>query len=395
MSAQSDLWTDDYLDSMRLMGDPAADQAIAAVFAESGQQAQAVVNVVESLVRNSEPTPQNLPPALHGYLEMTSRVPPPVLPRVKLGEDAFAEHGPEILCLLGCYSLPAAYGARRGAQVLVRTGQLTERAHHRLMVTSQMVLDVMGPGGLALGGRGIRTAQKVRLMHAAVRHLLVNSKRTPWDTADLGVPINQEDLAGTLMTFSYQIMDGLAQLGLALKPEEQEAYLDSWKAVGHLMGVHPTLIPQTMADAKILTDTIERRQIAASPEGRQLAQALLEMMNHASPRFAHGIPPAIMRRLLPEAVADFLGIPHSTMHKWAVSLLVGLAKSIDTFTSRRKHRTVVFRFLTMHLLQWMVTLNLGRPARFEIPLELSNQWNVPPMREGDGVPVPKPAETKT
>jgi hypothetical protein len=395
MSAQRDLWTDAYLDSMRQLGDPDADQAIAAVFAESNQQAQSVLNVIESLVKNAEPTPQNLPPALHGYLAMTSRVPPPVLPRIKMGEDAFAEHGPEILCLLGCYSLPAAYGARRGAQVLVRTGQLTQRTHQRLMVTSQMVLDVMGPGGLALGGRGIRTAQKVRLMHAAIRHLLIHSTRTPWDLADLGVPINQEDLAGTLMTFSYQIMDGLTQLGLPLKPDEQEAYLDSWKAVGHLMGLHPTMIPQNIADAKILTDTIERRQIAASPEGKQLAQALLQMMDHASPRFAHGIPPAIMRQLLPATVSDFLGIPQSTVHKWVVRSMIGVARLIDKFTAARKHRTIVFRFLTMHLLQWMVTLNLGRPARFVIPLELSTLWNVQPAPPGDGVPVPAVTEAKT
>jgi len=272
----------------------------------------------------------------------------------------------------------------------VRTGQLTDRAHHRLMVTSQMVLDVMGPGGLAAGGHGIRSAQKVRLMHAAIRHLLLNSTRTPWDLAELGVPINQEDLAGTLMTFSSQIMDGLDRLGLPLKPEEQEAYLDSWKAVGHLMGVHPTLIPHTIADAKILTATIERRQIAPSPEGKQLAQALLQMMDHASPRFAHGIPPAIMRSLLPPDVSDFLGIPKSTVHKWVVSAMIGTARLIDQFTARRQHRTIVFRFLTMHLLQWMVTLNLGRPARFEIPTTLSQKWNVQPAPPGDGVPIPKP-----
>lgn len=390
MSAQSDLWTDAYLDEMRKLGDPEADRAIATLFAESGQQARAVAGVIESLVRNAEPTPENLPPQLHAYLEMTSRVPPPVLPSVKLGEDAFAEHGPEILCLLGCYSLPAAYGARKGAQVLYRTGQLTERAHHRLMVTSQMVLDVMRPGGLAAGGRGIRTAQKVRLMHAAVRHLLLHTANAPWDIAELGMPINQEDLAGTLMTFSWQIMDGLAQLGLPLSADEQQAYLESWQAVGHLMGVHPTLIPATIADAKILTDTIERRQIAASPEGKALAQALLQMMDHASPRFAHGIPPAIMRELLPPNVADFLGIPQSTVHKWVLKSMIGLARAIDTFTAKRKHRTVVFRWVTVHLLQWMVTLNLGRPARFEIPLELSNLWNIDPAPKGDGVPVPKP-----
>jgi hypothetical protein len=341
-------------------------------------------------VRNAEPTPENLPPQLHAYLDMTSRVPPPVLPHVKTGENVFAEHGPEILCLLGCYSLPAAYGARRGAQVLYRTGQLTQRAHQRLMVTSQMVLDVMGPGGLTARGRGIRTAQKVRLMHAAIRHLLLHDPRTPWDQADLGLPINQEDLAGTLMTFSYQILDGLNSLGLALKPDEQQAYLESWQAVGHLMGVRPELIPRTMADAKILTDTIERRQIAASMEGKALAQALLQMMDHASPRFAHGIPPAMMRALLPPHVADFLGIPKSTTHKWVLKAMVGCARLIDRFTAQRKHRTIVFRFLAMHLIQWMVTLNLGRPARFEIPLELSQLWNVDPAPKGDGTPIPKP-----
>jgi len=215
VSAESDLWTDAYLDAARTVGDPEADLAIATLFAESGQQARVIAGVIESLVRNAEPTPENLPPQLHAYLEMTSRVPPPVLPHVKTGENVFAEHGPEILCLLGCYSLPAAYGARRGAQVLYRTGQLTERAHHRLMVTSQMVLDVMGPGGLTARGRGIRTAQKVRLMHAAIRHLLLHDPHTPWDTADLGVPINQEDLAGTLMTFSYQILDGLNSSGIS------------------------------------------------------------------------------------------------------------------------------------------------------------------------------------
>jgi hypothetical protein len=156
------------------------------------------------------------------------------------------------------------------------------------------------------------------------------------------------------------------------------------------MGVHPTLIPHTIADAKILTATIERRQIAASPEGQQLTAALLQMMNHASPPFARGIPPAIMRALLPPNVSDFLGVPHSTVHKWVVSLMIGTARAIDKFTARREHRTVVFRFLTMHILQWMVTLNLGRPARFEIPTTLVAKWNVDPAPAGDGVPVPKP-----
>jgi hypothetical protein len=78
-----------------------------------------------------------------------------------------------------------------------------------------------------------------------------------------------------------------------------------------------------------------------------------------------------------------------------IKSLIGFARAIDNFTGRRKHRTVVFRWMTLHILQWMVTLNLGRPARFEIPLELSNLWNIDPAPKGDGVPLPKPTETKT
>ena len=389
MAAQSDLWTNAFLDEMRTIGDPEADQAMAVVFEEGGRQAQAVLDVIESLVKNSDPTPDNLPRALHAYLEKTSRVPPPVLPNVKLGEDAFADHGPEIFCLLACYSLPAAYGARKGAQVLARTGQITERAHQRLMLTSQMVLDVMRPGGLAANGRGIRTAQKVRLMHAAVRHLLLNSTRSAWDLNDFGFPINQEDMAGTLMTFSYHILHGLDQLGLPFTPEEQEAYLQSWQAVGHLMGVRPELIPRTVADAKQLTAIIEARQIAPSPEGKQLLQATLQMMDHASPKFTHGIPPAVMRYLLPPNVSDFLAVPHSTVHKWVLATMIGFARTIDTLTRRRRWRAAVFRTVTVHLVQWMLDLELGRPARFEIPLELATAWNVKPS-QGPGIPVPKP-----
>ncbi len=389
MSAQSDRWTDAFLDDMRQQGDPLADQAIQALHDETPQR-QAIVDVIESLVRNDAPTPENLPPALHAYLAATASVPPPVLPNVNLGEQVFAAHGPEILCLLGCYSLPAAYAARKGVQVLHRTGQLTRRANHRLMLTSQMVLDVMSPGGMAAGGRGIRSAQKVRLMHAAVRHLLLFHSNNTWDTKELGVPINQEDLAGTLMTFSFHIMHGLDTLGLSLTGEEKEAYLQSWQAVAHLMGLRPEMIPGTVADAERLTGIIERRQIAPSPEGRELLQALLEVMDAASPRFAHGVPPAIMRRLLPPGVADFLGVPKSSSHQWLLSVMICVARIVDRYTHRSNQRLKVFRFLTIHFIQWMITRDLGRPARFQIPLKFGKDWSLGPAPEGPGVPLAPP-----
>ena len=181
---------------------------------------------------------------------------------ITAGQDVFQELGPEILLILGCYSLPAAYAATRGARVLGQTGFLSEDTDRRLAETSQMVLDVMSTGGLTPTGRGVRAAEKVRLMHAAIRHLIVGRTDQPWDQAENGLPINQEDLAATLMTFSYLVVDGLRKLGFSVTAGEAEDYLEAWKLVGRLMGVLPELIPANFAEAKTLTERIEQRQIA-------------------------------------------------------------------------------------------------------------------------------------
>src|SRR5439155_16091528 len=111
------------------------------------------------------------------------------------GENVFAAYGPEILMVLGLYAIPAAYAARRGVQVLHRTAYFQRRPMRRVWETTQFVVDVMSGGGLGPDGLGLRTAQKVRLMHAAIRHFLLNDRDRPWDQAELGIPINQEDLA--------------------------------------------------------------------------------------------------------------------------------------------------------------------------------------------------------
>ena len=94
---------------------------------------------------------------------------------------------------LACASLPACYAARRGVQLLSLTARLQSDPVRRIGETAQLTLDGMAPGGLVPGGRGVRDAQKVRLMHAAVRHLVRDS-----DVYDpeWGVPINQEDSRG-------------------------------------------------------------------------------------------------------------------------------------------------------------------------------------------------------
>lgn len=279
--------------------------------------------------------------------------------------------------VLGFYSLPSAYAAKKGVQVLYRTAYLTKRPVRRVLETTQMVIDVMSPGGLGPDGRGVRVAQKVRLMHAAVRHLLRADPALPWDDA-LGVPINQEDLAGTLMTFSYVVYDGLRKLGIELDEGEQEAYLYAFRRVGELMGVDADLLPATMADAAALTRAIFTRQAAPCPEGKAMMEALLEGLGGMLP--VAGLAPSAARFFLADVpftdvdVPDVLGIPPANWTEHLLSwearfggLVHGLA---DGVMSGR-----ILRWASQDMVKVFVTAERGgtRPA-FAIPEHLSDLW---------------------
>ena len=52
-----------------------------------------------------------------------------------------------------------------------------------------------------------------------------------WDSAALGVPINQEDLAGTLATFAWLPLEALHRLGVRIPDEDRDAYVAAWGVV--------------------------------------------------------------------------------------------------------------------------------------------------------------------
>ena len=77
---------------------------------------------------------------------------------------------------LACASLPACYAARKGVQVLHLTARLQSDPVRRIGEPAQLVLGVIAPGAPSPAGGGVRDAQKVRIMHAAVRHLIAESE---------------------------------------------------------------------------------------------------------------------------------------------------------------------------------------------------------------------------
>lgn len=366
-------WTDQLLDDMRRQGDNAADDAVIAL--SEGNDLPRVQQLLDELVRNDDVPHAKLPREIQQYFANTANVPAPSREAARPGQELFREYGPEISMLLAFCSLPVAYSARKGVQVLYRTGYLAERPLRRVAQTAQMILDVMSREGLEAEGRGRRSAQKVRLMHATIRYRLQHDTKNPWPD-EYGVPINQEDLAGTLMTFSVAILRGLKKLHIEVSPEQAQSYLEVWNVVGRMMGVVETLIPTTVNDANQLADRIFDRQTKPSYEGRAMTTALQEAMKaRVLPPF-RGFVDAMFRYLLPPEVADGFGIAHRPLEEAMVEAGIDPARWLDDLLGGSVRRAL-FRDFSIQVLLALTFIEAGgRRTQFHVPRELCDAWQL-------------------
>lgn len=376
----SRIWTNGLLDDARREGDPIADAVVAELFRDG--RVEAVNALMRTLVENDGLPSELLPAAVRDYLSRTAAPPDIESRQVSLAEEVFGVLGPEILAVLGFYSLPADYAAKKGVQVLYRTGRLLTNPTRRVFETAQMVVDVMAPGGLGPEGRGVRSAQKVRLMHAAVRHLLSSDPKQPWQP-ELGTPINQEDLAGTLMSFGFLVLDGLQRLGAELEPEDRDAYFRAWMAIGKIMGIRDDLIPASIDEGRALTRLIHERQIAASPEGAMLARALVEGYQRLLPALLEGAPVSLIHFFLDsdpftgQNVAALLGLPPADWTRYVVELVVHVERFFGERNIQPSLEDQAVSYVSRHLIEGLLLAPRGgRRAPFLIPDGLQARWGI-------------------
>jgi hypothetical protein len=365
-------WDDTFLESMRQVGDPLADEVMAVVIRK--HEIATVNRIFRSLVENDDIVPDEMPPEVNKYLAETAVLPEWAdMALIEQGEKFFSLHWPTIVTLLFCASLPSAYAAWRGAQVLFLTTRLTERMHRRIFETAQFILNVMAPGAFSPHGKAIRSVQKVRLMHATIRHLIEHEPRwrSQWNM-EWGVPINQEDLAGTLMTFSTEVLVGMARFRIPIRRSEEHAFLHAWKVVGHIMGIQPNLLPIDPQDAYDLAETIFQRQRGPSEAGTVLTKALLDFMQMQAPgKLFDGMPATIIRHAVDKNVADMLAVPKSD---WTVVLLnieEALARLFERFLQRDARSSRLLERYSFAIVQEIVKLERGgKRTLFTIPSSL-------------------------
>jgi hypothetical protein len=347
-------------------GDPAADAAVAAL--GSSRAIWGANVLLAGSRRNADPLPRTLPRPVRELFAAGAELPPFVDRDAIARAQAWAQrHRVRIVVALFCAALPTAYAAARGAEVLVATGRMRGDLDQRVVETGRFVLDVLAPGGFAPDGAAVRSAQKVRLVHAAVRHHL-RKHGTPRGR----VPINQLELLGTLFCFSLTTCDAVARLGADVTEREAEDYYKLWRTVGWLMGIEPERLPARLAEARRLSARIAARELRPSPAGRELLRALVTAMeDHMPVPLLRPIPSALVRVLVDPNVADMFGGPRATAtaSSWATALL-GAGAAV----SRRGGRALDAALVPIGsaLIDLLMASKLrGRPSpRFEMPSSL-------------------------
>ena len=178
-------------------------------------------------------------------------------------------------------------------------------------------------------------------------------------------------MAGTLMTFSVVVLDGLERLGVQVSRDEQEAWLHAWRVVGHFLGVDESLNPTTLDDGHELMEAIRDRQWRESKDGVELTGPLVELMQDYFPGKAlDGMPVAMIRLLSGDFCADLLGLPKADWTKHVIDVMAEL----DTYFTAGDPNEVVRRMfdsISFAVMKMVVTVEReGKQARFRIPPSL-------------------------
>lgn len=296
----------DLLKEARKQMDPLADQAITDFF--TSFSAQAFYPELSKLNYNNQKPPAHWPESMHTLWEATSQafVPEEAMPIAKAQTWA-APKLDKILHVLGFFSLPYCYAAADGAKVLVQSHKIINQPDKRLADTAAFVLDLLQIRAFESTGKGFVALFKTRLFHAATRYFILS--KGSWDE-QAGMPINQEDMAGTLLSFSSIVLQGLGKLEVKTSMEEKNHYVAAWAAFGKRLGIQDALRPDTYASARALEQAIEQRHFRTSAEGSLLAGKLVDYYLSNMPiGLDKTWPLKEMRYMLGTAVANLLQLP--------------------------------------------------------------------------------------
>lgn len=226
--------------------------------------------------------------------------------KMAIASDLFRNNGNEFLFMLGIVSLPYCYAAAKGAMSLYHTEKIRKNTEARLLDTTSFIVDIMRPNAFSSNGNGFLVVKQVRLRHALARYFL---KDVPQVQRLQETPINQEDMAGTNLAFSYIALRTLPKIGVKIPNETQNAYIHFWSVIGLLLGLDKQLLPMDLKEAFWLEKKIAERQFRPSTEGKELMKHLLDHYKSAIPnKGTVALIKPMMRYLNGSEISSLIGL---------------------------------------------------------------------------------------
>ena len=239
------------LEPYRLLGDSVDE--ILLKLDESGQTlgaADDLLIMMEDALKNDPSNRSPVEAEMASFLQKYKTLPEWVdKEQLQRGQEVFLAYLPAASLSLYYRSLVAGFSIPKISEVINATGYLAPTSRpdvvlQRLLDTGELTTacTALGIDAILPGGTGWKTALYVRFLHAKVRFALLNRQgKRKWDVNDLGVPINQEDLAATLLAFSVNVLFGIDLIsGISLSEEERLDYLALWRYLGWILGVETT-----------------------------------------------------------------------------------------------------------------------------------------------------------
>lgn len=328
------------LEQYRLQSDPIADKTVRKLYEE--MDSKAIWKWYKLFITELEtPDYKQLPQPLTRFFENNQQFPEWVDQQlIRKAEQLFLDIGPLYAVCLLLRSLPIGYTSVKVVKVLTSTGYLStdvkQGTAKRILETTQFVLNVMCKDTFTLDSSGVKHTLKVRFLHAMIRyHLLKHG----WDTATYGIPINQEDMAETILTFSVGSIKGLDRLNVGLTRSDKDALVHYWAVIGVLIGVEEPLLPTNYQAGEQLYEQILERQATPSADGQLLTNALCN--------FGRGFLPVKHMSLLPEYLitylidnptySDAIGIqgPRNARDRWLFSSLMSSVRFLNRHKKNR------------------------------------------------------------
>ncbi|WSU95019.1 DUF2236 domain-containing protein [Streptomyces sp. NBC_01023] len=381
-------YTSQSMDALREVGDELADATVATLF-ERGE-----VGKFNTLMRwfseAGQDLPDGLPDVAREYLQVTSAPPSWVdWGEMEKARLFFIDNNVHISTALSFAAMPACYVVPHIAKLLSATHSLAYPSR-RMAETGQFTVYLMRPDAFEAGSRFIPAAQKVRLLHASIRHHLRRENR--WDVAKLGVPICLEDMIGGQMMFSIQVLDALHRLGIHMSADGAQSYYYAWRVVGSMLGISLEHMPADLESARQFSDLYMTRHMGPSEDGARLTRQLIDLYEEVVPGTVFDpVVSALIRYLIGDTAADWLEVPRSAWDSaiHTAPFLLGILERLEDNSPLAAWALDRLGSLTTNL--ELSSLTRGRVMQYAIPEQLkaeygvtstasrTNRWTPPPL----------------